>query len=115
MYLDIYEAIERRHLIQVYYGRYFRVVEPHVYGRDLEGRDILKVYQVAGADELGRHVGWKWFSISKMDEVKVLSTAFPGLRPPDGIRERALQRIYCQVAARPGEHPHPHASHFPPR
>jgi hypothetical protein len=98
MYLNIYEAIERRHLMQVYYGGYFRVIEPHVYGRDTRGIDVLKVYQVAGADELGRHVGWRWFKVSKMDAIMVLSASFSPVRPEDGLRYKALQRIYFQVA-----------------
>jgi hypothetical protein len=108
MYLDIYEAIERRHLIQVYYGGYFRVIEPYVYGNDIHGTDVLKAYQLAGADELGRHVGWRWFKVSKMDAIKVLSTAFPGSRPTDGARERSLQRVYCEVdSSRAGTHHSP--------
>jgi hypothetical protein len=99
MYLDIYEAIERRHLVQVYYGHYFRVIEPHVYGSDIHGADVLKVYQIAGTDELGRHVGWRWFKVSKMDTVMVLSANFLGSRPADVARQRSLQRIYCEVAS----------------
>jgi hypothetical protein len=99
MYLDIYEAIERRHLIQVYYGGYFRVLEPHVYGCDLHRIDVLKAYQLAGCNELGRHVGWRWLKISKMDAVTVLTTTFPSARSADGARERQLQRIYCEVAS----------------
>lgn len=99
MYLDIYEAIEHRHLVQVYYGHYFRIVEPRVYGSDLAGHDVLKAYQVAGCDELGRHVGWKWFKLSKIDTVRVLATTFPSSRSADGARDRALQRIYCEVTS----------------
>lgn len=99
MYLDIYEAIEHRHLVQVYYGHYFRIVEPRVYGSDLAGRDVLKVYQVAGTDELGRHTGWRWFRISKMGSIKILATTFSGSRSADGARDRALQRIYCEVSS----------------
>jgi len=98
MYLDIYEAIERRHLMQVYYRGYFRVVEPHVYGCDLRNIDVLKVYQIAGTNELGRHVGWKWFAVSGMDAVLVLSTSFPPTRPEDTLRPKVLQRVYCEVA-----------------
>ncbi|HEY1774237.1 MAG TPA: hypothetical protein VGH91_13700 [Gammaproteobacteria bacterium] len=99
MYLDIYEAIEHRHLIQVYYGHYCRIVEPHVYGRDLDGRDVLKVYQLAGCDELGRHIGWRWLRISKMQTLTVLGTSFPSSRSTDGARPRTLQRVYCEITS----------------
>jgi hypothetical protein len=98
MYLGIYEAVEHRHLIQVYYRGYFRIVEPHVYGCDMRKQDVLKVYQLAGCNELGRHVGWKWFAVSRMDAVTVLSTSFSATRSEDGLRPKALQRIYCEAA-----------------
>ncbi|MFI4921162.1 MAG: hypothetical protein ACHQAZ_05945 [Gammaproteobacteria bacterium] len=104
MYLAIYEAIEHHHLIQVHYGRYCRIVEPHIYGRDFDGRDVLKAYQVAGCDELGRHVGWRWLRVSKMQTLTVLATSFPISRSTDGARPRSLQRIYCEVtSSRRGE------------
>lgn len=113
MYLDIYEAIEHRHLIQVYYRSYFRVIEPRVYGCDMRHRDVLKVYQVAGANELGRHVGWRWFTVSRMDEVMVLSTTFSATRSEDGLRPRVLQRIYCEVPSlRHGQGQAPDPSRF---
>jgi hypothetical protein len=99
MYLDIYEAIERRHLVQVYYRHYFRIIEPYVYGCDMRNLDVLKAYQLAGCDELGRHVGWRWFAVSRMEAVTVLSASFPSTRPEDGLRRKVLQRIYCEVAS----------------
>jgi hypothetical protein len=112
MYLDIYEAIEHRHLIQVYYGGYFRIIEPHIYGNDINGTDVLKAYQVAGANELGRHVGWRWFKVSKIDSIKVLPTAFPASRSSEGVRERALQRVYCEVSSSPSADPSPEFSSY---
>ena len=101
MYLDIYEAIERRRLIQVYYGGYSRVVEPRIYGCDSRHVDVLKAYQIAGADELGRHIGWKWFTVSRIEAVLVLATRFTASRNEDGLRNRVLQRVYCQVSPSP--------------
>lgn len=97
VYLDIYEAIENRRLIQMYYGDYFRVIEPRLYGNDFRGVDVLKAFQVAGSDAFGRHPGWKWFRAKDMDSVVVLSTKFWPHRLENTHHDRTLQRVYCQV------------------
>lgn len=97
MYLDIYEAIEHRHLIQMYYGDYSRIIEPRAYGSDSRGLDMLKAYQIAGCDTFGRHIGWKWFQAKEMEAVIVLSTHFVSQRSESTLRPRPLQRVYCQV------------------
>lgn len=97
MYLDIYEAIEHHCLMQLYYRDYTRIIEPRVYGSDLHGLDIVKAYQIAGCDALGRHVGWKWLHVAEMDRVSVLDTHFVTQRDSSTLRNRALQRVYCQV------------------
>lgn len=106
MYLDIYEAIEHRHLLQFYYGHYFRIVEPHAYGSDSRGKDALKAYQVAGADALGAHKGWKWYDPKQMDHVRVLPTVFVPRRDTFNLGDKRLLRIYCQV-------PGPARAHVP--
>jgi hypothetical protein len=101
MYLDIYEAIEHHCLVQLYYGDYTRIIEPRTYGSDLRGRDVVKAYQIAGCDALGRHVGWKWFHAADMYRVSILGTHFVTQRDISTLRERPLRRVYCEVHARP--------------
>ncbi len=46
MYQDIERAIRGRNLIRVNYPPGVRVVEPHTYGLNTDGNELLSVYQV---------------------------------------------------------------------
>jgi hypothetical protein len=97
MYLSIYEAIENRYLLQFQYCGYFRIIEPHVYGHDARFGDVLRGYQVEGADEQGKHRGWKWFRTGKIQELQILSTHFA--HPRQGWQQTVdrLERLYCHL------------------
>jgi hypothetical protein len=97
MYLSIYEAIEKRYLLQFQYCSYFRVIEPHVYGHDPRFGDVLRGYQVAGADEFGNHRGWKWFRTAKIEDLQVLPTHFTGPRSGAQLTVDRLERTYSYL------------------
>ena len=99
MYLDLFRAIEDRHLIQMCYGSYYRVIEPHVYGADSRGVDVLRAYQVAGLDGSKRDIGWKWFNTRHITNVVVLAAHFQQERTGVPVPPGAIRRIYCQVTA----------------
>ncbi len=97
MYLSIFEAIENRHLLQFHYCGYSRVIEPHVYGHDPRFGDVLRGYQIAGADESGRHRGWKWFRTGKIEDLQVLTTVFVGPRAGAERTVERLERVFCHA------------------
>jgi hypothetical protein len=97
MYLSIFEAIENRYLLQFHYCGYFRIIEPHVYGHDLRFGDVLRGYQVAGADELGKHRGWKWFRTGKIEDLQILPTHFTGPRKGSQLTVERLDRVFCHL------------------
>lgn len=99
MYLLIFEAIEHRHLMQFTYEGYFRIIEPHMYGSDADGVDLLCGFQLAGADELGKHNGWHKFEVAKISDLTCLATRYPGPRPPYRLHSKTFKRIYCQVTS----------------
>lgn len=99
MYLDLFRAIEDRHLIQLHYGQYYRVVEPYVFGSDSRGEDVLRAYQVAGFDGLQRDIGWKWFNTRHIGNVVILSTQFQHERTGTPLPPGAIRRVYCQASA----------------
>jgi hypothetical protein len=45
-------AIEQRRLLKLAYSAGSRVVEPHVYGLDGGGKELLRCYQLAGQSAL---------------------------------------------------------------
>lgn len=97
MYLLIFESIEHRHLLQFTYEGFFRIIEPHMYGSDATGKDLLCGFQIAGTDGLGKRNGWHKFEVSKISDLACLPTKFPGPRHPYRLASKTFKRIYCQV------------------
>lgn len=97
MYLSIYEAIEKQFLLQFHYCGYFRVIEPHVYGHDPRYGDVVRGYQIAGADEFGKHRGWKWFRTTKIEELQILPTHFVGPRSGAQLTVERLERVFSYL------------------
>lgn len=98
MFLDIFRAIEHRHLIQMRYANYYRVVEPYVYG-NVRGVDMLRAYQLAGSDGINGDVGWKWFNAGEIEGIVVLSTRFHQERTGVTFLPGEMRRVYCQIGA----------------
>lgn len=99
MYLLIFEAIEHRHLLQFTYEGFFRIIEPHMYGSDASGVDLLCGFQIAGVGEMGKHNGWHKFQVSKISDLSCLPTKYPGPRPSYKLSSKTFKRIYCQATS----------------
>jgi hypothetical protein len=87
-YPVICDAIRLRHVVRFLYHGGERAVEPYVYGRDADGRELLRAYQLRGASRSGETAGWKTFHIEDMTSVAVTFEAFPrrdGYDPSDKI------------------------------
>jgi hypothetical protein len=97
MYLSVFEAVENRHLLQFQYCGYFRVIEPHVYGHDPRYGDVLRGFQIGGADQFGNHRGWKWFRTGKIEGLQVLPVHFMGPREGAQLTVERLERTYCHL------------------
>lgn len=95
MLIEIYEAIEARRLLEMDCGTGPQLAEPYVYGRNLDGDDVIRVYCLSR----GRHEGWREWRIAELKNVGVLPYRFR-------VRSRrtvgpSLQRIYAQVENAP--------------
>lgn len=101
MYLTIFQSIENCRLLHFHYDGYSRVVEPHLFGVDRRGLDVLYGYQVAGADIMGRHIGWKCYVAKDMHTILALDARFVGPRVSYDPNFHTWQRVYVQVDGRP--------------
>ena len=72
----IREAIESKKLIQFNYKDELRVVEPYTYGFSDKDNDLLRGYQIAGESSSHDDLGWRFFSVNKIDDLKVLNVMF---------------------------------------
>ena len=80
---------------------YPRIGEPHDYGI-INGTPKLFFYQTAGRSRSHPPLGWRWATLSKISELKVLDERFAGPRPaPSGrhVRwDRLIASVFLKVA-----------------
>lgn len=62
----VIKAIKERHILELRYHGWARFVEPHAYGRDKGGDEILRCYQVSGGSVSGERTGWKLLKLREM-------------------------------------------------
>ena len=48
---ELLDAIDTKNVVELRYHGYARTVEPHAYGRDKNGDEILRCFQVSGGSE----------------------------------------------------------------
>jgi hypothetical protein len=73
-------AIADRRQLAFDYGGYPRIVEPHIYGVDQDGRRALSAYQVGGGSRSGEPAGWRIFHEKKIRNPRLLDQSFAGPR-----------------------------------
>ena len=94
----ICRAIENCHLIELRSRWGSRKVEPHAYGRNDNGHELLRAYQISGASESGERQGWKLFRLDEITSLHVLEDGFSGARRGYKRGDKALDEwIYRRV------------------
>lgn len=93
----IAEAIATQHLLQLDYAGSTRIVEPHIYGLDAQGREVLSAYQVTGGSISGETTGWKTFEIAKVTDVEVLAAHFSRPRREYNPADAMFQIVYSRL------------------
>jgi hypothetical protein len=92
----IVAAINQRRLLKLTYSAGNRIVEPHVYGRDGAGKELLRCYQIAGESMSQERAGWKLLRASDATSVEVLDVRFErrtGYNPSDP----AIHEVYACI------------------
>ena len=89
-------AIKNRCLVELRYAGYSRIVEPHAYGRDKSGDEILRCYQVSGGSESGERSGWKLLKVREVFLLQKTSSNFES-RPEYKPGDKAMEYIFCQL------------------
>jgi hypothetical protein len=78
---QLVQAISKRRVLGIECHPGGRVVEPHAYGENKDGNELLRAYQTTGASASGEHVNWKLFRIDRIRELDLTDERFPGPRP----------------------------------
>lgn len=92
----ICSAITSRHVLELRYHGYSRLVEPYAYGRDKNGEELLRCYQRSGGSESGQGIGWKLLKIADIYSTHSQITNFV---PHHEYRrgDKAMAYIFCEV------------------
>jgi hypothetical protein len=92
----IYKAIEERRVLELRYHGYSRIVEPHVYGQDKKGDEVVRCYQLAGGSDSGERAGWKLLKVKEAVVVHLAETLFEP-RPEYTRNDKVVIKVFCQV------------------
>jgi len=90
------QAVEERRVLELRYHGYSRIVEPHVYGEDKNGHEVLRCFQLAGGSESGERAGWKLLKIKDALLVYLAETHFEP-RPEYQRNDKVVKTVYCEV------------------
>lgn len=96
MKAEIADAIADQRVLELRYHGYARTVEPHAYGRDKSGEEILRCFQVSGGSESGERIGWKLLKVAEAYSVHGLKDKFQ-TRPGYRRNDRAMEYIFRQL------------------
>lgn len=92
----ILKAIKSSTVIELRYKNYLRIVEPHAYGRDKDGDEILSCYQTSGGSESGVRVGWKLLKVKEAFSFHLINTIF-SVRKEFKRNDKAMMYIFEQI------------------
>ncbi|WP_124451995.1 hypothetical protein [Burkholderia sp. Bp8992] len=92
----ICSAISNKHLLELRYHGYSRLVEPYAYGREGGGVILLRCYQQSGGSESGQTTGWKLLKVAEIFLIQEINKSF---NPRQTYRhnDKAMKFIFCQI------------------
>ena len=96
MKAELIKAIAGSKVVELRYHGYARLVEPHAYGRDKFGDEILRCFQISGGSESGERTGWKLLKVSEAYSIHVEEATF---QPRNGYRknDKAMEYIFREL------------------
>jgi hypothetical protein len=95
-------AIAEKRLVAFTLDDLKRIAEPHDYGI-IDGERRLFFFQVGGESRSGKGFGWRWGTLSKIEELEVLDETFPGTRPARSGRHIQWDQLLATVSSRPSK------------
>jgi hypothetical protein len=96
-YPAICDAIRLRHVVRFLYHGGVREVEPHVYGRDAGGSELLRAYQLRGPSSSGQTGGWKMFHVEDMTDLAVTFESFTAPRAGYDPVDKIITFVNCRI------------------
>jgi hypothetical protein len=92
----IIDAVNGRKCLELRYHGYSRIVEPHAYGRDKDGDEVLRCYQTSGGSVSGERAGWKLLKVREIFSLHLLKEVIL-VRKEYKKGDKAMERIFAQL------------------
>ncbi len=92
----IFESVNKQRCMELRYHGYSRVVEPHAYGRDKGGDEVLRCYQTSGGSVSGERAGWKLLKVCDVYSLHLLKEVFIA-RKDYKKGDKAMEYIFAQL------------------
>ncbi|WP_136420234.1 MULTISPECIES: hypothetical protein [Oxalobacteraceae] len=89
-------AVREKRVLELRYHGYSRIVEPHIYGEDRHGDEVVRCFQIAGGSESGERAGWKLLKIKDALVVLVAETRFEP-RAEFQREDKVVRKLFCEV------------------
>ena len=90
-------AIRRRSLVMFEYGDLIRVVEPHRFGVNSAGHEMLSGWLRAGYSRSDPAGGWRNYLLHEVSALQVLDAPFAGARPGYAAHDPRMPQVYCEL------------------
>jgi hypothetical protein len=96
-YPAICDAIRLKRVLRFVYHGGVREVEPHVYGRNASGNELLRAYQLRGASNSGEADGWKMFNVEDISHLAVTFEPFAAPRAGYTPGDKVITFVNCRI------------------
>jgi hypothetical protein len=90
-------AIRRHSLVMFEYGDLIRVVEPHRFGINSAGHEMLSGWLRAGYSRSDPAGGWRNYLVRDVAALQVLDAPFAGTRPGYVGHDSRMREVYCEL------------------
>jgi hypothetical protein len=90
-------AIERRSLVMFEYGDLIRVVEPHRFGVNSAGHEMMSGWLRAGYSRSDPAGGWRNYLLTEVSALQVLDAPFAGPRPGYAAHDARMRDVFCEL------------------
>lgn len=90
-------AIARRSLVMFEYGDLIRVVEPHRFGINSAGHEMLSGWLRAGYSRSDPAGGWRNYLVNEVSALQVLDAPFAGTRPGYVAHDPRMREVFCEL------------------
>jgi hypothetical protein len=92
-------AIRRRSLVMFEYGDLIRVVEPHRFGVNSAGNEMLSGWLRAGYSRSDPAGGWRNYLLHEVSALQVLDAPFAGARPGYAVHDPRMPQVFCELGS----------------